>query len=83
MVHVRVREIKGNKYLYLYASERIGNRPRSRFIAYLGRAGTNAAKRLPKKYRSRELAERVGKLEFNARLDEIMRERHDMLVRLG
>lgn len=82
-MHVRVRRIKGNKYLYLYASERVNGRPRSKFIAYLGRAGTNAVKRLPKEYMSRELAERVRKLEFDARLDEIMRERHDMLVRLG
>lgn len=83
VVHVRLRTIKGHKYLYLYASERVGGRPRSKYIAYLGRAGLNAAKKLPKEYRSRELVERVRALEFDARLDEILENRRDVMVRLG
>ncbi len=83
MVHVRLRTIKGNKYLYLYASERIGGQPKSRYIAYLGRAGSNAVKKLPKKHRSSELVERVRALEFDAVLDEVLDRRRDVMVRLG
>ncbi len=83
VVHVRLRTIKGNKYFYLYTSERIGGQPRSKYIAYLGRAGSNVGRRLPRKYRSRELVERVRALEFDARLDEILKKRHDVMVRLG
>ncbi|GAH17067.1 hypothetical protein ES706_00323 [subsurface metagenome] len=83
VVHVRLRTIKGNKYLYLYASERIGGRPKSKYIAYLGRVGSNAVKRLPRKYKSSELVEQVRALEFDTRLDEILRDWHDILVRLG
>lgn len=83
MVYVRLRTIKGNKYFYLYTSERVGGRPKSKYIAYLGRAGSNLAKKLPREYRSRELVERVRVLEFDARLDEILKNRHDVMVRLG
>lgn len=81
--HVRLRTIKGNKYLYLYASERVGGRPKSRYVAYLGRAGSNAARRLPREHRSRELVERVRALEFDAVLDEVLDRRRDVMVRLG
>ncbi len=81
--HVRLRTIKGNKYLYLYTSERIGGRPRSRYVAYLGRAGLNAVRRVPRKYTSRELVERVRALEFDVMLDDVLEDWHDLLVRLG
>jgi hypothetical protein len=81
--HVRLRTIKGNKYLYLYTSERIGGRPRSRYVAYLGRAGLNAVRRVPRKYTSRELVERVRALEFDVMLDDVLENWHDLLVRLG
>lgn len=83
VVHVRLRTIKGNKYLYLYASERVDGQPRSKYLAYLGRAGSNVRKKLPREYRFSELVERVMALEFDAVLDEVLDRRHDMLVRLG
>ena len=81
--HVRLRTIKGNKYLYLYTSERIGGRPRSRYIAYLGRAGSNAVRRMPRKYASHGLVERVRALEFDVMLNDVLEDWHDLLVRLG
>lgn len=83
MTYVRLRTIKGNKYIYLYRSERVGGSPRSRYIAYLGRVGSNAARKLPRKYKSRELVERVRALEFDTMLDEVLDDWHDLLVRLG
>lgn len=83
MVYVRLRTIKGGKYLYLYTSHRIGGQPKSKYIAYLGRAGSNVARRLSSRYKSAELVQRIRALEFDVMLDEILENRHDVMVRLG
>jgi len=83
MAYVRVRKIKGYYYLYLYTTHRVGGRPRSKYIAYLGRAGRNVARRLPKKHRKPELLQRVQTISFRTRLDEVLQNRREMLVRLG